>query len=79
MAGPRIRVRLFGREARELELGRRMRIIDVLDMLNVNVEEVVVLRNGELVPEDAYVDDGDELEVIAVIPGIEDEVLPLRR
>jgi sulfur carrier protein ThiS len=47
-----------------------IRIFDVLDMLGINPESVVSLKNGDVVLEDEPLSRGDRLELRAVkIPG----------
>jgi sulfur carrier protein len=41
----------------------------LLERLSLNRESVLVIRNGELVPGDTMLDDGDEVEIRPVISG----------
>ncbi len=44
-------------------------MVRLLNELGVTRESVLVVRNGELVPGDAQLEDGDEVEVRPVISG----------
>jgi len=65
----RVRVRVFGREVRELEVRRGTRVEDVLEALGLNPEEVLVLLDGQLVTEDKLLPEDAELEVVSVVSG----------
>jgi len=65
----RVRVRVFGREVRELEARRGTRVEDVLEALGLNPEEVLVLLDGQLVTEDKLLPEDAELEVVSVVSG----------
>ena len=54
---------------RELEVGGPMRVQKLLDQLDVNRESVLVIRDGELVPGDAMLDDAATVEIRPVISG----------
>ena len=64
-----IREDLHGDEERYLELDEGSRASDVLDSLDVNREEVLIARNGDIVSENASLEDGDEVTVVDVIAG----------
>jgi len=64
-----VRVRIFGRETREVEIRRGARIEDLLEVLGLNPEEVLVLLGGRLVTEDLVLPEGAELEVVSVVSG----------
>lgn len=64
-----IREDLHGDEERCLELDEGSRASDVLDCLDVNREEVLISRNGDIVSENAPLEDGDEVMVVDVIAG----------
>ncbi len=68
-SGMRVRVRVFGREVRELEVRRGTRVEDVLEALGLNPEEVLVLLDGQLVTEDKLLPEDAELEVVSVVSG----------
>lgn len=50
-------------------LKKGSRIIDLLNDLGLNVETVVVERNGKIVPEEEKLSDDDELVIIPVVSG----------
>jgi sulfur carrier protein len=54
---------------REVQLRGPVSVVKVLRQLDVPRESVLVIRNGTLVPGDAILDDGDEIEVRPVISG----------
>lgn len=54
---------------RELEVEGPMRVHVLLDRLDLHRDAVLVIRDGELVPGDALLDDGSEVEVRPVISG----------
>lgn len=51
------------------ELSSEIQIMELLEMFDFNSEEVVVKRNGMIVPEEEKLKDGDEIEVIPVVSG----------
>ncbi|MFN0029321.1 MAG: MoaD/ThiS family protein [Acidimicrobiales bacterium] len=44
-------------------------VVRLLNELGVTRESVLVVRNGELVPGDAHLEDSDEVEIRPVISG----------
>jgi sulfur carrier protein len=54
---------------REIEVEGPVRVHALLARLDLNRESVLVIRNGELVPGDALLDDADAVEVRPVISG----------
>ena len=54
---------------RELEIDGPMRVQKLLDQLDVNRESVLVIRDGELIPGDAVLDDAATVEIRPVISG----------
>ena len=44
-------------------------ITSILDMLNINPSEVIVSRNGKLVPEDTLIGGDDEIRIIRIAHG----------
>ena len=54
---------------RELAVDGPLRVQALLDRLGVHRETVLVIRNEELVPGDALLDDADVVEVRPVISG----------
>lgn len=65
----KVHVNVFGREQRTVEVKKGSRIIDVLEKLSLNPVEIVVAKNGEVVPEDDFVSDGDKLDFYSVVSG----------
>lgn len=55
--------------SRTLTLPGSRSVVRLLNELGVTRESVLVVRNGELVPGDAQLEDGDEVEVRPVISG----------
>jgi sulfur carrier protein len=54
---------------RELEVAGPVRVLALLDRLELNRETVLVIRDGTLVPGDATLEDGDTVEIRPVISG----------
>ena len=53
-----------------IELGKGARIFDVLEVLGINPETIISMKNGELVMEDEPLKHRDRLELRSVkIPG----------
>jgi len=44
-------------------------ITSILDKLNINPSEVIVSRNGKLVPEDTLIGGDDEIRIIRIAHG----------
>ena len=44
-------------------------ITSILDKLNINPSEVLVSRNGKLVPEDSLIGGDDEIRIIRIAHG----------
>jgi sulfur carrier protein len=63
-----MRVRLRNPD-REMDLAGERRVADVLSELGIDVDTVLVIRGGELVPRSARVADDDVLEIRPVISG----------
>jgi sulfur carrier protein len=55
--------------SREVEVQGPALVSVLLERLGLNRESVLVVRNGELVPGDARLEDTDEVEVRPVISG----------
>ncbi|MEA3397426.1 MAG: MoaD/ThiS family protein [Chloroflexota bacterium] len=51
------------------EFDRRMPVYRLLEQLSLLPENVLVLRNGQLVTEDQPLQPGDEVKIIAVVSG----------
>ena len=54
---------------RELEVEGPIRVIALLDRLELNRESVLVVRDDTLVPGDALLEDADSIEIRPVISG----------
>ena len=54
---------------RELDVDGPIRVVALLDRLELNRESVLVVRGDTLVPGDALLDDSDEVEIRPVISG----------
>ena len=55
--------------SRTIEVPGPVSIVALLQRLELNRESVLVIRGGTLVPGDAMLDDGDEVEIRPVISG----------
>ncbi len=64
----RLRVELPGGEVCEVSI-QESRIEDLLRELRINPLDVLVVKNGQVVPEDDYVRDGDCIRLIDVKSG----------
>ena len=53
----------------ETIVGEPLSISRILDRLRINPSEVIVSRNGKLVPEDAVAGDDDEIRIIKIAHG----------
>ena len=51
------------------EVKAGMTILSALKKLEIPIEAVLPTRNGELIPEDELIEEGDEIKLIAVISG----------
>ena len=54
---------------RDLEVAGPMRVNDLVKRLGLNRESVLVIRGDSLVPGNARLDDGDDVEIRPVISG----------
>ena len=54
---------------REVEVDGPIRVLSLLDRLELNRESVLVVRGDTLVPGDALLEDTDEVEIRPVISG----------
>ena len=68
MNGARVRV-LLRNPRREIEVPGPVRAGVLVARLELNRESVLVIRNGELVPGDAELQEGDQIEIRPVISG----------
>jgi sulfur carrier protein len=63
---------------REVEVDGPIRVLTLLDRLELNRESVLVVRDDTLVPGDALLEDSDEIEIRPVISGGFDSHATLR-
>jgi sulfur carrier protein len=63
---------------REVEVDGPIRVLTLLDRLELNRESVLVVRDDTLVPGDALLEDSDEIEIRPVISGGFDSLATLR-
>ena len=61
-----MKIRLNGKE---VNAGGGSTVLDVLNSSGINPETVLVKRSRSLIPHDEILNDGDVLELIAVISG----------
>jgi len=54
-------------EGREYEFEGEMRVRDVIKKLNLNPEEIVVLKDGRPVTEDERIGKDEQIEIILVV------------
>ena len=54
---------------REVDVDGPIRVVALLERLELNRESVLVVRGDTLVPGDALLDDSDEVEIRPVISG----------
>jgi sulfur carrier protein len=54
---------------REVEVDGPIRVVALLDRLELNRESVLVVRDSTLVPGDALLEDSDTIEIRPVISG----------
>lgn len=69
MVNIRVAVREIGKRRREVWLGSRATIVDLLEQLGYSRETVVVKRNGKIVAEEERTSDGDSIEIIPIVTG----------
>jgi len=62
-------VDIFGREKRKLSVRKGIRIVSLLEMLNIIPEEVVVIVDGEITPEDERITRDCVIELLPVVSG----------
>jgi len=60
---------IFPDSTTETMVGELDRIGQILDRLGINPSEVIVSRNGKLVPEDAVTGGDDEIRIIRIAHG----------
>ena len=67
-----INVKVIGRKIeKEIEWQKGMRVADVLRAVGFNTESAIAKVNGKVALEDDPVKDGDYVEVIPVVSGVE--------
>lgn len=54
---------------RTVNVEGKVRIKDILKLLNINLETVVVIKGGKVVTEDEFVSDEDEITILKAISG----------
>ncbi len=54
---------------REIELAGPLSVVALTNRLEISRESVLVIRDGTIVPADAMLGDGDEIEIRPVISG----------
>jgi sulfur carrier protein ThiS len=58
----------LGKEIKEIDK-KLERVVDIFKELNLNPEEYIVIRNGEVLTEDEKLEENDKIELIRVISG----------
>ncbi len=58
----------FGKDREEVEIEKGKRYSDLLNLLGINPETVVIVKDGKPVPVDDFVEEG-EIVVMRVISG----------
>lgn len=48
---------------------KRIKVIEILRKLEIIPEHVLVVKNGDVVTEDEFVEEGDSVEIISAISG----------
>ena len=62
-------VKRFGERALEVKVKKRRKIKKILEQLGIDLKNYVILKNGEVVLEEEYVSNNDEIELIPVASG----------
>ncbi len=60
---------LVEQRIREIEIEKGLTVSELLDKLDIEKQEVLVARNGQIISESHKVKDGDELNIFDVIAG----------
>jgi len=53
----------------EKHLDKKIRVIDLLNELNISPEAVIVIKNDEVITEDEFLSNEDEIKLLSVISG----------
>ncbi|MEM2116082.1 MAG: MoaD/ThiS family protein [Candidatus Woesearchaeota archaeon] len=53
----------------EKDIGIKIKVRELLKELGLNPEEVIVVKNDEIITEDDYVTNQDQIKLISVISG----------
>lgn len=64
-----MRVIIRNPQRKELEVPGRRRVDALLQELGLNPEAHIVIRNGELVTRDEWLEEGDTVEIVSAISG----------
>jgi len=56
-------------DIKRVTINSKTKVEKILLKIGINPESVIVFKNGELITEDDYVGDGDEIEVLPVSSG----------
>jgi len=56
-------------QQRDMTIGTKTTMKVLLEQMKINPVEVVLARNGEVVTEDAAIEDGDTISIFSVISG----------
>ena len=62
-------IKRFGERALEVKVKKRRKIKKILKQLGIDLKNYVILKNGEVVLEEEYVSNDDEIELIPVASG----------
>ena len=62
-------IKRFGERALEVKVKKRRKIKKILKQLGIDLKNYVILKNGEVVLEEEYVSNNDEIELIPVASG----------
>ena len=62
-------IKRFGERALEVKVKKRRKIKKILEQLGIDLKNYVILKNGEVVLEEEYVSNNDEIELIPVASG----------
>ncbi len=57
------------REDKETEIEFKGSIAEILKKLNVNSEEIIIVKNGEVVTEEEQATNEDKIEFLSVVSG----------